>query len=107
MKNDSDCEIYFTARADGARLTVTVYGKSPDYEIRTRSEIKKITPCETEYVVNADLPSDEAVIARGNDGIESEGYIEFWKNGGLISSKKLRRDIYAPQKRVIAVRELP
>ncbi|MDR3217016.1 MAG: VanW family protein [Clostridiaceae bacterium] len=107
MRNDSDDNIYITARADGSSLTVTMYGKRPEFEIRTRSVTLKTTPHETEYVLNPELLSDESVIAKGADGLESEGYIEYLKNGEIISVKKIRRDVYAPQKRIVEVKELP
>lgn len=86
---------------DGKYIRAEIYGYD-DVSIRRRSETLATIPHETEYRDDATLPlGKEVVDSFGKNGLKSEGYLDYFENGKLVKSVRIRRDTYAPQKRII------
>lgn len=88
--------------ADGKYLRAEIYGVSGGFDIRRRSETLETIPKETEYLPDASLsPGEEVVDTWGKDGLKSEGWLEYFTDGELVRTVRIRRDTYKPQKRII------
>ncbi len=87
--------------ADGKNLTAEIYGVE-SFEIKRRSQTIEYLPFDIEYRPDNTLPlGQEKIDAYGRQGIKSEGYLDYYKNGKLVESVLIRRDTYRPQKRVV------
>ena len=88
--------------ADGKYLRAEMYGVSGGYDIRRRSETVATIPKEIEYISDSSLaPGEEVVDTWGKDGLKSEGWLEYFSDGVLVRTLRIRRDTYKPQKRII------
>lgn len=87
--------------ADGNYLRAEIYGVD-DIAIRRRSETVETLPFEIEYRDDESLRvGEEKIDSYGKEGLRSEGYLEYFKDGKLFRTVRIRRDTYMPQKRVI------
>ena len=88
--------------ADGKYLRAEIYGVSSGVNIRRRSETVGTIPQKTEYVDDTSLtPGEEKIDTYGRDGLKSEGYLEYFSNGTLLKTIRIRKDTYLPQTRII------
>lgn len=87
--------------ADGKYLKCEIYGVA-GRQIRRRSEVLETIPNEIEYRDDAGIPlGKEVVDSIGHEGVKSRGYLEYFENGKMVASVLIRKDNYAPQKRVV------
>lgn len=77
IKNPYDTPIYIHAYATDAECGFKIYGVENEFQIVRRAEILEV------------LPEEEENIA-----YKSEGYLDFYKDGDLIKSEKIRQDRY-------------
>ena len=88
--------------ADGSYLRAEMYGVKGEFSVRRRSETVGEIPFETERLADPSLPpGEERVESPGKNGLRSEGWLEYFRDGALVRSVRIRRDTYLPQKRVI------
>lgn len=88
--------------ADGKYLRAEIYGVASGFDIRRRSETLSTIPKETEYIFDPSLsPEEEVVDTWGKDGLKSEGWLEYFMDGCLVRTVRIRRDTYKPQKRIV------
>lgn len=111
LKNTTGHPVYIKGEADGNTVRFTFYG-APVYAGKSlvfRTEIVKILFPETyEDIPDASqLDDDETVriLVPHKPGYVSEGYLDIYENGKLLSSTRIRRDTYQPQKGIRIVRE--
>lgn len=102
--NDTDCPVYLYACANGEKLIFEVYGKKQKNIIELQSQTLRSIPYITEVVQDGEVNVGETKIVRaGREGLESVGYLyELTPDGKVVSKKKIRHDVYAPQTQVIA-----
>ncbi len=103
LKNSSPHTIYLNAFCEDNKLTFEIYGKSCGYVIKLRSvKIRDIVSTEYEVVEPIPIPEGaefEYVIEKEPiSGMLSESYRDFFAEGKLLTSERLRRSVYAPQK---------
>ena len=88
--------------ADGSYLRAEMYGVKGEFSVRRRSETVGEIPFETEHLADPSLPpGEERVESPGKNGLRSEGWLEYFRDGTLVRSLRIRRDTYLPQKRII------
>ena len=59
-------------------------------------------PAKTTYIDDPTLPAgSETVESAGRNGLRSEGWLEFSRDGKALAAVRIRRDCYLPQTRVI------
>lgn len=88
--------------ADGQYLRAEIYGVKGEFSVRRRSETLGEIPFETERLTDTSLaPGEERVEAAGKNGLRSEGWLEYFRNGALVRTLRIRRDTYLPQKRIV------
>ena len=105
--NDTDNPVILRARADGNRITVSVYGE-PMRETYIRKSVVK-EEIRGEYIVLKDEKNEYPDLVQGEkrvktyakNGKVSEGMLIKIVNGKTVSVKTVRRDRYAAVKGVI------
>ena len=102
--NDTTSPIFICAQANGAKLSFEIYGLKQQSIIQLQSKTLRTIPYVTEVISDAEAGVGETKVVRhGRVGIESEGYIVEMKNDGkIVSTKKIRHDVYAPQAELIS-----
>lgn len=99
--NTLSSPITIKMRADGKYLCAQIYGIDK-FDIKRRSQTIEYLPFDIEYREDLSLsPGEEVIDTYGKEGIKTEGYLDYYKNGKLINSVLIRRDTYKPQKRIV------
>ncbi len=106
--NNTDNPVLLFAKADGKKLTVSVYGEPMREKYERRSVIKSYIPVPQAEIVKAsegeypDLyEGEQRVLSYGKQGLKSEGYIIKTVDGKPVASFKLRSDSYGALRPVI------
>ena len=100
--NDTASPIYIRTLCDDTSASVFVYGVPNEYEIERKYKVVKKNPAKTNTIVDTDgkyadkvTYDDERVYLQNPiDGLTTEGYLIFKKNGKVIEEKLIRRDTY-------------
>ena len=101
--NTLPAPITIKMKADGSDLVAEIYGVG-SASIKRRSETLEVVPFDTEYRESADVNVGEEIVdSQGKDGIKSRGWLDFYENGKVVKSVLIRKDFYAPQKRIILI----
>lgn len=86
--------------ADGKFLRCEIIGVA-GRKVRRRSETLQVVPYETEVRDDTSLAVGEEVVdSYGHNGLKSAGFLEYNENGRTYTVE-IRRDTYAPAKRII------
>lgn len=100
FENGRSTCVYLSAKVSENGLTVTFYGKDNGYRYEivseTLGEIQPPPPVEK-------IGNYEGVIREGKPGLKSAAYLETYRNGKLISRRKLSADSYAPIRGIVGV----
>ena len=110
--NNLDSPIYIKTYGDENNITVEIYGQPLEegVEIKTRSELVKVLPHSGDKIVeDSEGKYSNKVIYKGEyyrlkypqEGYESKGYVQYYKNGELTEEKEIRHDFYPAQNGVI------
>lgn len=112
FKNNFDFPLYIKTYADDSKVGVKIYGQRLEEgeEIKTRSELVKILPHKGDQIVS-DSKGEYAnkVLYKGEyfrlkyprQGYESKGFVQYFKDGKLVSEKEIRHDFYQAQDGVV------
>ncbi len=101
FENTTGSIIYITSETGKNFITFKIYGRDFGARYACRSVVMGSIPAPEEFTDN------QALVRSGKDGIISESYLTVTR-GGVSREVLLRRDKYAPQKRVTyKVEELP
>lgn len=112
FRNPLSAPVYIAASASGGVARVRIYGARNEYTILPRSVVvSRQAPPSEETVIDVEhkylpeqAPSGERLeIRQGKEGIKSEAYLEYYKNGRFIRRVKIRTDTYNPLRGMIAV----
>jgi vancomycin resistance protein YoaR len=111
FRNTTGHPVYIKGEADGKTVKFTFYG-APVYAEKTvvfRSEIIKVLYPETyEDILDSSQLAEgenERILVPHKPGYVSEGYRDIYEDGKLISSLRIRRDTYQPQKGIRILRD--
>ena len=106
--NDTGSDIYIAAKMTNGVARVEIYGLNKEYEIVRRSEIVGTIPYETKKVVDDGSYShlvtftDQTVtVSEGKDGIKSQGWLDYYKDGKKVNSRLIRVNTYGPTDRLL------
>lgn len=99
--NTLSAPITLKMTADGKYLKAQIFGVK-QASIRRRSQTLEKIPFETEYIDDASLAAgEENIDTYGKCGLKSEGYLEYFRDGVLTKTVKIRKDCYKPQKQTV------
>lgn len=99
--NTLSSPITIKMRADGKYLCAQIYGVDK-FDIKRRSQTVEYLPFDVEYREDLSLaPGEEVIDTYGKEGMKTEGYLDYYENGKLVKSVRIRRDTYKPQKRIV------
>ncbi len=101
FKNVAPTTLYIRARTGTNYVAFDFYGRSDGNQYFYKSEVTGTIPAPEE------ITEDESQVKAGRDGTESAGYLTVTRNGAVIKRKVLRRDKYAPVKKVTLATENP
>jgi vancomycin resistance protein YoaR len=106
-KNNTGFPLYIAANADGKRLKISFYGMPIEkgLTVKLRSEVKEIVGC-TDSVIENDgsyeIPEEGFLrISNGSNGCTSEGFVDYYMDGALVKSVKIREDRYQPMSGIV------
>ncbi len=91
LQNSSPYPVYLDAACNGQTLSFTLYGY-PTHTVKLRSEKIKTIPCRDYEITYGDVPSTTPPV----DGAVYQSYRDFYRNGTLFATEKLRLSAYAP-----------
>lgn len=108
FKNNLDAPIYIKAYTTESEAVVEIYGQAFDegVEIKTRSELVKVLPHGGDKIItDTDGKYSNKVLYKGEyyrlkypqEGYESKGYVDYYKDGVLTYEKEIRHDHYQAQ----------
>ena len=111
IQNTTAHNIYISVSTCGGRGTVAVFGEPNEYKIVPESVILKtiehdeveITDTEHKYFDQTSSRGDRLLVSPGKDGVVSETYLKYYKNGEFIKRVKIRTNEYRAVPQVIAV----
>ena len=112
FKNNLDTPIYIKTYCDSTSANVEIYGQpfKEGISIKTRSELVKILPHNGDNIISdKNGEYSNKVLYKGEyfrlkypqEGYESKGYLQYYKNGELIEEKLIRHDHYQPQNGIL------
>ena len=90
--------VYLSAAVSSGAIKITVYGKDEGLTYSIESKTLEVLPPPNPSV---EIGDKDAVVRYGKEGAKSEAYLRVYKNGVLLSVKRLRSDIYAPLRGMI------
>lgn len=102
--NNTDYPIYIFTDVNEERAYVSIYGKKSDYDIEIISNVleRGIKATKVKYTEDKEgryvYYTDEQILrTAGKDGMRSEAYRNFLKDGKIITQERLSNDYYNPQ----------
>jgi len=112
FKNILDTPIFIKTYCSNTTATVEIYGQPIEegVEIKTRAQLIKVLPHGGDDIItdnNGDY--EDKVLYKGEyyrlkspqEGYETKGFIQYFKNGEIIKEKEIRHDHYLPQNGII------
>ncbi len=95
FKNVTTTTLYIRARMGKNFVAFDIYGRGDGNEYAYESEVTGTIPAPEE------VTEDSALVKDGRDGTESVGYLTVKRKGLVIKRKLIRRDKYAPIKKIV------
>lgn len=112
FRNNLSTPIFIKTICNDSKATVEIYGEpfEDGITIQTKAELVKVLPHGGDDIITDYKGEyDDKVLYRGEyyrlkfpqEGYESKGYIEYVKDGEVVSKKEIRHDKYLPQNGII------
>lgn len=110
--NNMSSPIYIKTYGTDTEIVVEIYGDklAEGEEIKTRAELIKILPHGGDKIIpDTNEEYTNYIVYKGEyyrvkypqEGYESKAYVQYYKNGELVSEKEIRHDYYYPQEGII------
>ncbi|WP_367398159.1 VanW family protein [Paenibacillus sp. MSJ-34] len=105
FKNSTGKSLLIRTSVENKRLTVKLFGTLPeDVTYEVKSETVKVLDPPVKYVRNTSLPAGkEQVLQAGKQGFVVDTYRIERKGGKVVDTKRVSRDTYQPQPKLVAV----
>lgn len=118
FKNNSETPLYILSMCDSESVTVKIYGKPLDYQVKTKSEtINTLKHTGDKVVADTNKEYTDKVLFKGEtyrltyprDGFEAKAFVQYYVDGRLTEQKEIRHEYYNPQNGIIVegVEEVP
>ncbi|MDE6401028.1 MAG: VanW family protein, partial [Clostridiales bacterium] len=111
IQNTTNRSIFISVKAASGKATVKMYGAPPEYKIVPESvtvktvkfdEIETVDS-ERKYFGTDAVCGDRLLVALGKDGVVSETYLKYFKDGKFVKRVKIRVNEYKATPQIIAV----
>lgn len=105
--NDTDRNIYISAKVSGKSITFTVYGKPNVYRVERESEEIR-DPYKTFEITDSEkypelIYTDQIkVVTAGSDGVKTKSYLKYYSGDKLVEKRLIRQNSYKKVDKVIA-----
>lgn len=111
VTNTTSHSVYISVKAGGGRANVYIYGEPNEFTIKPESVTLRTVACEQIETVDSErkyfdetaVSGDRLLVSLGKDGVVSETYLKYYKNGKFIKRVKIRTNEYKSTPQVIAV----
>lgn len=111
IRNNTGHPVMFATKCDGDKCRVNVFGVNNPYKIVRKSEVVgEIAPLPDKFVNAKDVAELENTqieksyyLHYPKKGLKSEGFLEYWQEGNLVATKKIRTNTYAPVTGVVVL----
>lgn len=111
IRNNTGHPVMFATKCDGDKCRVNVFGVNNPYKIVRKSEVVgEIAPLPDKFVNAKDVPElvntqieKSYYLHYPKKGLKSEGFLEYWQEGNLVATKKIRTNTYAPVTGVVVL----
>ncbi|MBD5131474.1 MAG: hypothetical protein HDT28_02610 [Clostridiales bacterium] len=111
ITNTTAHDVYIAVNVANKRGTVTVFGEKNEYTIVPESVIVKTVKheeseqvdTEHKYFDSTAVSGDRALVSPGKDGVVSETFLKYYKNGTMVKRVKIRSNEYKAVPQIIAV----
>ena len=100
--NDTASPVYIRTVCDDKSASVFVYGLPNEFQIERKYKIVRENPAKIKTIVDVDgkyadkvqYDDEQVFLQNPVDGLTTEGYLVFKKNGKVVQEKFIRRDTY-------------
>lgn len=104
-------DVFISVKYAGGKATVKFFGERNEYEIVPESVIVDKRPFADMEIVDKDrkffgadaVSGDRLLVSQGKDGIISETYLKYYKNGKFVKRVKLRVNEYKSLPQIFAI----
>lgn len=111
ITNTTAHPVYISVKVQNGRGTVCFYGEKSVYNVVPESVTVKTVKCDEienvdknkVYFDETAVSGDRLLVSPGKDGVVSETYLKYYKDGGFVKRIKIRRNEYKALSRIIAV----
>ena len=102
--NNTDSELYFATSCRDGKARVEIFGLPNEYQIERRSVVTQKIAFDTiflvdekqEYSDKVTYMDESFVLKAGVEGVESQGWVDYKKDGKIVFSKRIRTNYYKP-----------
>ena len=102
--NNTEGKIYIATSCINGKAKVEIFGYPKQYEIKRRSVVMQKIPFKTntivdeqqKYVDKVTYVDEQYILTAGVDGIKSQGWLDYIKDGKIVFSKQIRTNYYKP-----------
>ena len=109
--NNTGRSVYVSVCVAGGKANVRIFGAPPEYKIVPESVTVKTVKCEELETVDVErkyfgadaVCGDRLLVALGKDGVVSETYLKYYKDGKFIKRVKIRANEYKPTPQIVAI----
>ncbi len=98
FKNPFPYPVYLSVKGGNGWIEVIFYGKKTEMRYQIVSKIVEEIDPPSPLV---EYGEKEGILQKAKKGIKSEGYLECYQNGKLLSRERLSCDVYAPTREII------
>ena len=111
ITNVTEHAVYISVAVGGGKATVKIFGETPEYTVTPESVVTNTVKFETEEQIDSEykyfdrdaVSGSRQLVSIGKDGISSETYVNWYKDGKLIRRAKIRENTYRCVPQIIAV----
>ena len=111
VTNTTDHDIYIAVKFAGAKATVRMFGEKNEFDITPESVVLETRPFKDVEVVDGErkyfgedaVSGDRLLVSLGKDGVVSETYLKYYKDGQFVKRVKIRQNEYKASPQIVAV----
>lgn len=100
FRNESGKDIYILCKTGENSVSVAFYGEESDVEYVRKSVVKEEIPPPAQEVVAGD---EDKIVRAEKKGYVSEGYLIAYRNGKVVSTRRIRKDKYAAVRGIVQI----